>query len=173
VCFRVDGLALGNALIRITQLHVSADLKGSHSGRFGCEPGMSTTEEQCLSQVARSRHDRRRSTGKMGQGQGTGGCVDHCPQENEVAIRAEENRGCIEGAMGEIEGCEEKVILLLKANGMPVAFTRKHDMRGLSNLRVSTAKVVQTPGLEPSRFALAHALAHPDVILRKDFPKQT
>ena len=106
----------------------------------------------------------------MGQGQGTEGCVDHCPQENDVAIRAEENRACTEGAMGEIEGWEEKVV---KANGMPVVFTRKHDMRGSSNLRVSTATVVQTLGLEPSRFALAHALAHPDVILRKDFPKQT
>ena len=108
----------------------------------------------------------------MGQGQGTEGCVDHCPQENDVAIRAEQNRGCTEGAMGEIEG-EERVILLLNANGMPVVFTRKHDMRGSSNLRVSIATVVQTPRLEPSRFALAHALAHLDVTPRKDFPKQS
>src|ERR1700756_5345694 len=86
--------------------------------------------------------------GQDGPGSRHGDCVHHCLQENDVAIGAEENRGCTEGVMGEIQGCEEEVILLLKANGMPVVFTRKHDMRGSSNLRVSTATVVQTPGLE-------------------------
>jgi hypothetical protein len=117
--------------------------------------------------------DRRCATGLLGKVQEAEGCVDYCPQENDVAIRAEENRGCTKGEMGEVEGCEEKVVLLLKAIAMPVVFTRKHDKRGSSNLRVSTATVVQTPGLEPNRFALAHALAHLDVILRKDFPKQS
>ena len=109
----------------------------------------------------------------MGETQGKDGRFNHCPQRNAFAIRAEGNRGCTEGAMGEMEDCEEKVILLLKANAMPVVFKRKHDMRGSSNSRVSIATVVQTPGLEPSRFALAHALAHLDVTPRKDFPKQS